>query len=82
MLRIKYMYKIHTLSVAQGRASSMNTPVFYETEEEALREARHYVEERGATGIVVYKAHVLVQPNQPPVEILSINRDGEVIPLR
>lgn len=80
--KIKLMFKIHGLNTAMGMCRSAGNDTFYETEDEALTAARSYVARAGCTeAMCVYKAHVLVRKSQPPVEILSIEHDGEIIPL-
>jgi len=85
-MKIKLMYKIHGLSTANGMCRSAGNDTFYETLDEALERARSYVDKGGWYGgqdsMVIYKAHVLVRPSHPPVEILQIQRNGEVVPLR
>ncbi len=77
-MRIRLMYKIHCLNVAQGLSRSANNDTFYETYDQALEQARGYVECNGGNDqMVIYKAHVLIRSAQAPVEVLSINRDGE-----
>jgi len=84
-MEIKLMYKIHGLNTAQGMARSANNDTFYETYEQALEQARSYVD-RGESGsfaqdsMVIYKAHVLVRPARAPVEVLSITHKGETVP--
>ena len=82
--RIKLMYKIHGLRTANGMCRSAGNDTFYETYDEALERARSYVDKRGwypgQDAMVIYKAHVLVRPSCPPIEILSIGHDGETIP--
>ena len=83
-MRIVQMYKIHSLDVAQGiaKAPKFNS-TFYETYDEALKQARDYATKGSVHApMVIYKAHVLVRSNQPSIEVLTIERDGEVIPLR
>ena len=80
-VQIKQMYKIHCIDVGLGLCRSAGNDTFYETEEEAIERARGYVENAttySGRGMVIYKAHVLIQRRKPPVEILSINRDGQV----
>ena len=80
-MEIKLMYKIHCLNVAQGLSRSANNDTFYETYEQALEQARHYVDSKiGNDSMVIYKAHVLVRPAQAPVEVLSISKDGVTLP--
>ena len=82
MKRIRKMYKIHHHSVAYGWGKSAGNDVFYETEEEAIEMASSYCNPpHTATGMVIYKAYLLIRPSKPPVEVLSIRRSGEVIPL-
>lgn len=84
-MQIKLMYKIHCLNVAKGISHSAGNDTFYETYDEALEQARSYVTQhrRGSANqdsMVIYKAHVLVRPHKPPVEVLSISKDGETLP--
>lgn len=81
-MEIKLMYKIHCLNVAQGLSRSANNDTFYETYEEALEQARSYVDAPGCrnNSMVIYKAHVLVRPAQAPVEVLSITHKGDTVP--
>ncbi len=82
-MKIKLMYKIHGLNTAMGVHRSAGNAVFYETEEAALERAHHYVATGGPNvAMVIYKAHVLVRRNQPPVEVLSVEHDGEIRPFR
>ncbi len=85
MMRIKLMYKIHGLNTANGMSNSAGNDTFYETEEEALNMARSYVERggwyKGHDSMVVYKAHVLVRRHEAPVEVLTVESDGEVLDL-
>ncbi len=79
---IKLMFKIHGLNTAQGMSRSAGNDTFYDTEEQALTAARSYVSLLGCRdSMVIYKAHVLVRRSHPPIEVLSISHDGEVIPL-
>lgn len=83
MMRIRLMYKIHNARVARGVSRSAGNDTFYETEEEALEAARGYVsQDHCRDSMVIYKAHVVVQRSHPPVEILSIQHDGEIVPFR
>ena len=80
---VKYMYKIHALNVSNGISRSLGNDTFYETYEEALEQARHYVTRHGTnrTAMVIYKAQVLVRrepPMEPPVEVLDITGQGEL----
>lgn len=82
MLKIKLMYKIHGLNTSQGMSRSAGNDTFYETEEEALEMARSYVARPGGNdSMVIYKAHVLICPSHPPVEIRAITHSGEVVPM-
>ncbi len=81
-MQIKLMYKIHCIDTAMGMCRSAGNDRFYETEDEALERARGYVESATNSygrAMVVYKAHVLIRRAQPPVEILSINHNGQVL---
>ncbi|KKL50808.1 hypothetical protein LCGC14_2301770 [marine sediment metagenome] len=80
-MQIKLMYKIHCLNVAQGLSRSANNDTFYETYEQALEQARSYVDhDRSSDSMVIYKAHVLVRPAQAPVEVLTITNKGITVP--
>ncbi len=82
-IRLKLMYKIHGVNTSMGIARSAGNDTFYETEAEALEQARSYVESPNCTdAMVVYKAHVLIRRSCPPVEVLSIDHDGRTAPLR
>ncbi len=82
-MQIKLMYKIHGLNTANGLSRSAGNDTFYETEDAALEAARSYVA-RGSCSdsMVIYKAHVLVRRSHPPMEVLSVGHNGEVLPLR
>ena len=84
-MQIKLMYKIHGLRVAQGKSHSGNTNKFYETEEEAVEAAKNCLQPDGYThrsdSIIIYKAFMLVRPRHLPVEVMSIEHDGEVVEL-
>ncbi len=86
-MKIKLMYKIHGLSTANGMCRSAGNDTFYETYDEALERARSYVEKggwykSGQDAMVIYKAHVLIRPSHPPIEVLSIDHAGDTIPMR
>ncbi len=81
-MKIKLMYKIHCLNAAMGISRSAGNDTFYTTEDAALGAARRYVSYNSSPVMVIYKAHVLVRRNQPPVEVLSIDHDGETVKLR
>lgn len=79
MHRVKLMYKIHGMSTANGMCRSAGNDIFYRTLDGALRAARSYVVAPGShDAMVIYKAHVLVRESHPPVEVLSIEHDGEM----
>ncbi len=83
-MKITRLYKIHCLGVAQGTTQAPGfNDTFYTTYEQALEQARNYATKSiKPSPMVIYKAHVLVRASQPPIEVLTIERDGEVVPLR
>lgn len=83
-LRIVQMYKIHCLNVAQGTSQAPGyNNTFYATYEQALEAARAYAGcSTGNNEMVIYKAHVLVRKTHPPIEVMTIEHDGEIVPLR
>ena len=79
-MKIKLMYKIHSLVTAQEMSRSAGNDTFYETYDEALEQARSYVtRSESSTMMVIYKAHVLIRAEHPPVEVMSINRHGDCV---
>ena len=82
-MQIKLMYKIHSARVAQGiyHSNTCNN-TFYETEEAAIAAAQSYVRATdNVEDMVIYKAHVLVRKERPPVEVMAIESDGVCVHL-
>ncbi len=83
MLRIKQMYKIHGMRTANGICRSAGNDTFYTTYERALEQARYYVGQAGChDSMVIYKAHVLVRKSHPPIEVMTIEYGGHIVPLQ
>ncbi len=80
-MKIKLMYKIHALSTARGEGVPQRTTVFFETLEEAIEKAECYISNGHLKAAVIYKAHVLVRPRCRPMEVMSIECDGEIAKL-
>ena len=82
-LKIKLMYKIHALNTSMGMTRSAGNDTFYETEDEALAAARSYVgRAHGADSMCIYKAWVLIRKTDPPIEVLTLEHDGEILDWR
>lgn len=75
-MNVKYMYKIHCLNVANGISRSAGNDTFYATEEQALEQARQYVNyDHGNNEMIVYRAAFLVRRIEAPVEIIPLDRE-------
>ena len=80
MLQVKRMYKIHCISVADGTFPQPScNGVFYNTVDEAIIAAKQHV--RDDVAMVIYKAHILVRRERPPIEVLAVESDGIIVEL-
>jgi hypothetical protein len=77
---VKYGYKIHGLSTANGEKRSANTSKFYRTLREAERAAESLLRSHQASGcdsLVIYKAIKMIGYSQPPLASSFVQCEDE-----
>ena len=79
-MKIRHVFAVVPRTVADGHSViNCQNVTTCDTHEEAVEGAKHHLDKRSYNGMVIYQAVTLVQRTAPPIDIVPIDDQGELL---